>query len=407
MKNPRNIMPVDREIRVLALMEAATLGGPPKNLIEFAGRAREPLEGLPKVRLAIATFQRGAGPPNVFVKAARDAGVEVFVLSERRRFDARPRGQLSEIAAAFRPDIIQSHNVKSHFLVRSLKLHREIPWIAFNHGYTATDWKDRLYNQLDRVSLPAAFRLVAVCQAFARGFERLGVAPDRIRVQHNSVRPFARPTDEVVFGLRQSLGIGERRVVLSVGRLSGEKGHADLLRAFAIGRERAMLENCCLVVVGDGPENEPLRRLSAQLGLADAVHFAGHQRDVRPFYSLATMLALPSYSEGSPNVVLEAMAAGVPVVATAVGGVPEILINQVTGLTVPARDPAAMADGMVRLLRDPQLRSNLIAAARECVATKYSPENHCRSWIGLYQEALSAWGARGAAQERTEPTSSS
>jgi glycosyltransferase involved in cell wall biosynthesis len=372
-------------------MEAPSVGGPAKNLIEFAANANQPREGLPPVALSIVTFQRGAGPPGAFVTAARNAGVEVFVLEERRRFDTRPMEQLRAIVHAFQPDVIQSHNVKSHFLVRRLGLHLQNPWIAFNHGYTATDLKDRLYNQFDRWSLRACFRLVTVCEPFAKMFQRLGVPPDRIRIQHNSVRPFVPPAKEDVERTRKSLGTGEDRVVLAVGRLSAEKGHADLLRAIALCVGRGTFRNCRLVLVGDGPELEPLKRLSAQLRLDGVVCFAGHQTDVRPYYALATLLALPSRSEGSPNVVLEAMAAGVPVVATAAGGVPEILTNLQTGIIVPLRDPPSMAAGIEQLLQDEPLRSRLIESARERAATLYTPEARCRSLIGLYEESLRAW----------------
>jgi len=387
-------------IRVLALMEASSVGGPPKNLIEFAKRAKELREGLPRVELAIATFQRGAGPPNAFVTAARGAGIEVFVLSEKRRFDSAPFAQLRSAVAAFKPDVIQSHNVKSHFFVRRLGLYRQFPWIAFNHGYTNTDWKDQAYNQFDRWSLRAACRVVTVCRAFAPIFEALGVAPDHIRIQHNSVRPFVAAPADVVERVKTELALDHRPVILSIGRLSYEKGHADLLQAISIGVAKGTLRDVRVVLVGDGPEMESLKSAAIRLGIQDQVQFAGQRSDVRPYYSLATLLALPSHSEGSPNVVLESMAAGVPIVATSVGGVPEILTGEATGLLVPVRDPAAMAAGIERLLADPALRAHLAEAARDHVAAHYTPEAHCRSLISLYLEAISAF-------DRERPVSAS
>jgi len=341
--------------------------------------------------LSIVTFQRGEHLPNAFITAAKNAGLKTFVIEERRRFDTQAMTQLRAIVQAFRPDVIQSHNVKSHFFVRKLGLHLQAPWIAFNHGYTSKDLKDRLYNQLDRWSLRACFRLVTMCKPFAKMFERLGVAPERIRIQHNSVRPFARPTDEVVARVRRDLGIAGERVLLTVGRLSREKGHADLLRAIPVLVERGTFQNCRVVFVGDGPEMKSLRALSAKLGLGELICFAGHQVDVGPYYALATLLALPSHSEGSPNAVLEAMAAGVPVVATAAGGVPEILTDQQNGLIVPLRDPLAMAKGIERLLEDQPLRSRLIETSLQCAGTLYTPEARCRSLIALYEETLREW----------------
>jgi glycosyltransferase involved in cell wall biosynthesis len=115
---------------------------------------------------------------------------------------------------------------------------------------------------------------------------------------------------------------------------------------------------------------------------------AGFQSEVRPFYSVATLLAVASYSEGSPNVVLEAMAAGVPVAATAVGGVPEILDSDQTGLIVEPRNAPAMAGAIERLLCDEDLRCRLRRAALSSVAARYSPDAYCRDLVAIYEDAL-------------------
>jgi glycosyltransferase involved in cell wall biosynthesis len=116
----------------------------------------------------------------------------------------------------------------------------------------------------------------------------------------------------------------------------------------------------------------------------------GHQPDMRAYYAIATLLALPSHTEGSPNVVLEAMAAGVPIAATTVGGVPEILEHGHTGLLVPARQPAAMAEAIRRLLEDSMLRTQLASAARHQVEVRFTPQTYYRSLVTVYQEILAS-----------------
>ena len=140
--------------------------------------------------------------------------------------------------------------------------------------------------------------------------------------------------------------------MLSVGRLSKEKGQDGLLRAFAT----VEAEPKRLLLLGDGPELEPLRALACELKIQNAVSFPGLQSNVRPYYELADVFVLSSHSEGSPNVLLEAMDAGVPVVATAVGGVPELVTNEVDALLVPDRDVAALAKAITRVLGDEALR---------------------------------------------------
>src|SRR5207248_7230096 len=118
---------------------------------------------------------------------------------------------------------------------------------------------------------------------------------------------------------------------------------------------------------------------AAQSGIGQRIIFAGQVTDVRPFYAMSDAFVLPSHTEGSPNVLLEAMAARVPIVATAVGGVPEIVENEESALLVPANDPAALAAAIVRLLTDADLGRRLTMNAAETVSKNHSPEEYVRS----------------------------
>lgn len=381
-----------RTIKLLSVMEATTVTGPAKNLLGFARRVRsreftEPL-GLPRVETTVVTFVRGASAssaPNAFVSAARDAGVEVEIIPERFRFDPRVFKELRSVVERVAPDVLQTHSVKSHLLLRLSGLGRRYPWVAFHHGYTTPDAKMRLYNQLDRLSLPSAARVVTVCGPFAERLARAGVRRERISVLHNSVAPAVATGEDAARALGVKLGVDEgERVILSVGRLSQEKGHADLVAALGhLGRLAPDL-SFKLVLVGDGPERARLEEDARARGLSERIIFAGHHADVRPFYALADVLVLPSYSEGSPNVLLEAMAAGLPVVATAVGGVPEIVAHEESALLVAPRDEQALAAAVARILSDAPLARALAAKASELAAVRFSPEAYARAVLEIY-----------------------
>jgi glycosyltransferase involved in cell wall biosynthesis len=170
--------------------------------------------------------------------------------------------------------------------------------------------------------------------------------------------------------------------------MSVEKGHANLLSAIALLKDRRELPKHRFVLVGDGPEEENLRRQAAQLGIEDRLVWAGFQKDVAPYYAMAAIYALPSMSEGSPNVILEAMAAGLPIAATRAGGVPEILENDVTGLLVPKEDPRTLADAIQKLLLSEDLRARLASAARRRVETAHTLEAYRRDLTQFYVETL-------------------
>ena len=383
-------------IRILSIVEATNVNAVAKNNLEFFRAARELKEkspDFPGIEGSITTFNRARaddGLASEFVAAAREHGLEVDVIRERKRFDLNVILALRRIVGTRAPQIIVTHSVKSHFLLWRSKLWRQLPWVAFHHGYTTTDRKMRFYNRLDRWSLPLADRLVTVCKAFA--IELAGTAQmplQRISVQHNSIRPRSPASVEDVQALRSRLGIApDERLMLAVGRLSREKAHRDLLAAFDCLRETHPEITCKLVIVGDGPERAKLQALAESCDIKDYVIFAGQTGDVQPFYAAADLLASSSHSEGSPYVLLEAMAAGLPIVATSVGGVPEIVENNESALLVPVKDPQAFTAAVARILADKDLGRRLTTNASALVATQHSPEQYVRSLDGIYREVI-------------------
>ena len=370
---------------MLALIEASSVTGPAKNLIGFARRAR------PEVALSVVTFRRPSAPDEGLLAALAAADIPAHVIAEGSMGDPRVIPQLRRLVQEEQPDVIQTHNTKSHFLLRTVGRQFRVPWIAFHHGFTNRDWKDRAYNRVARWSLQGAGRVVAVCGAFAADLRASGVPSSRISLRHNFVLPFQAPPPGEVEALRARLAIpAGLPVMLSVGRLSQEKGHADLLEALALLRKAEPAADFRVVIAGEGPERGRLERLRKYLGLDGMVLLPGQQADVRAFYGLANMVALPSHSEGSPNVLLEAMSAGLPIVATNAGGIVEIASDGVTAALVPARDPRAFADALLRLRRDPELASRLAAAAKN-VAARYTPEAYVSAMVEIYRSVLAAY----------------
>lgn len=383
---------------MLAVVEAATVTGPARNLLDFIAGASAVSEGVQLLSASLATYHRSRvalAPdevPNEFVRRARAQNIPVNVIAERFPFDLRVVAGLREAAQRRAPDIVETHHVKSHFLFRLSGEWRRRPWVAFHHGYTSTDAKVRLYNHLDRWSLRAAHRVITVSQAFARDLKAIGVPEQRIRVLHNSIAldwfDGVRSQDKSVW--RRELGLSDTEgVILAVGRFSKEKALADLVTAFA-QLIRTQPREMRLVLVGDGPERPAVQELTATLGVAEQVLFVGQVGDPRPYYAAADVLAMPSLSEGSPLALLEAMAAGLPIVATAVGGVPEIVQNDQNALLIAPRQPDVMANAMNQLLNDDQLARRLGQSAQNTVATRFTPEAHRLARLEFYRKLLAA-----------------
>jgi glycosyltransferase involved in cell wall biosynthesis len=382
-------------LHVVALMEAKTVTGPAKNLIRFSEAAAA--EG--SVRVTIVTFVRGAEQqPNQFISAVAAKGIEIQQIPERFAFDPRIFAQLRNLLHRLKPDVFQTHGVKGHFLARMLRT--RIPWIAFHHGYTAEDLKMKLYNQLNRWSLPGADRVITVCQPFADDLRRSGVDEAHLRVLANSIEARPRIGTAEIQALRRQLGIGEEeRVILAVGRFSPEKGHTWLIEAAAALMDRSAGNPFRLLLVGEGGERRAIERMVLDRGLKARTIFAGHQRDPWPYYCLADIFALPSLSEGSPNALLEAMTAGLPIVATSVGGVPETVHDGVSALLTPKNDPRAFSLALERLLADTDFAATLGRTAL-LRSADFSPAAYRSALSNIYCQ-LSAEKAGTAVLERS------
>lgn len=364
-------------LRLLAIIEARSMTGPARNLIEFATLARE-LD----VDTSVATFIRGE-ESNEFIESVQRSGIAVFTLRERGPWDLAVVKSLTGLVSRERPHVIQTHAVKSHFLARMAGLPKRAPWIAFHHGYTWPALRTRVYNQLDRWSLIAAAKVLTVSAPFREELAAKGVPRERIEIVHNAIRPDWGAVGAA--GLRAELGIPpDRNIVLIVGRLSREKDHLTLLRA--VDRLRASL-NLHLLVVGEGPERGPIERQIRQHGMTECVTLTGHQSSVEPYYRIASLAVLSSRSEGSPNALLEALAAGIPVVATNVGGIPEIVTHEESALLVPPADIDCLAAAMAKLLADTSLAKRFVERGRTLVMN-HSPEARAKRLAEIYRSVV-------------------
>jgi hypothetical protein len=212
--------------------------------------------------------------------------------------------------------------------------------------------------------------------------DQLGWPRGKIDVVYNAVDP-ARVEVEAPPGLREQLGgSATRPLVLTPARLDAQKGHRVLFEAIR------QVPEATFVLAGEGPEREPLEALTAQLGIAGRVRFLGRREDVPELLAACDVFALPSLYEGSSLAVLEAMAAGAPIVSSAIGGTDELIEDGRSGLLVAPGDAEALAAALRRLLGDSELRESLAAQARERVSAGLTREQMASRVTGVYRELL-------------------
>lgn len=248
-------------------------------------------------------------------------------------------------------------------------------------GTSQRTWRGRLRLMLIRRWADVCIALDAAMEAelLAAGFERARVRRMVNGVDAEAFRPASQRT-----AAKQRLGWADHIVALYVGRLTAQKALPDLLCAFH--QARATCPSLRLVLVGDGPEREALQDQARTLGLDGQVTFAGVQHTIGDYLAAADIFVLPSASEGISNALLEAMAAGLPCLATAVGGTPEVLAEGACGVLVPPHQPDQLGLALSRLASQPGERQRLGEAARKRIETRYAFTIVSEQYLTLYRQ---------------------
>ena len=314
------------------------------------------------------------GPGALFDELTR-AGVPARALHRRKRQAASALVDLVREMRRTRPDLVVVRGYNAEALGRIAAVLARVPRVVmWVHNHGDIEPRGRIRRIVDRVLGRATDAYYGVAEAQTEYLvEDLGYPAEKITVVYNGVDPDRFDPDAGRDPeLAAQLGIGMDDPVLGIlAALRPEKDHATLLHAFRIVADE--MADAKLLVVGEGPERGRLEKLAADLGLAGRVVFTGARSDIPAVLALFDVVTLSSYSiECFPMAVLEAMAAGRPAVCTAVGGVPEMIEEGVTGYLVPPHDPAALADRYLALLRDRAATRRLGAAARAAVESRFS-----------------------------------
>jgi sugar transferase (PEP-CTERM/EpsH1 system associated) len=358
---------------VLHLCESSDTGGAESVLISL-------VEGLDKNRYRSVVCLLSDGWLKVELEKRR---IETVVIPQPHSFDFLWLFRVYRLLKDRGIHIMHSHEFATNVYASVLSGVTGIPVITTAHGknYYGDRWRRRLaYRFVARQAV-----MVAVSddlkQFLAR---RVGIPPGNIRVVHNGIDFSRFAVQEGNHAVREELGISaDQRVIGTVGNLFAVKGQTYLLRACQA--VASAFPNFVLLVAGEGEQLGPLEKEASDLGIAGKVKFLGFRDDVPSLLHAMEVFILPSLSEGLPLSILEALALQKPVVATNVGGIPEIVEDGVTGYLVPPRNPEALADRILLLLRDPQTAAKFGQAGRKRVEENFGVEQMIRKYQSLYE----------------------
>jgi glycosyltransferase involved in cell wall biosynthesis len=409
-------------VRLVHLTASTFFGGPERQMLGLA-------KAMPEhVRTTFASFSEG-GRCSAYLDQVRAHG---FPTTPLITDFPRVLGTIGEVAGLLRDtacDVLLCHGYKANMLGRLAARRVGIPAIAVSRGWTGETRKVKLYEWLDRRHLRFMDHVVCVSEGQATKVRRWCRVPaSRVSVIRNSARlaaferrdPGARdrllgffgqgeaPAEPHSAGNPGSAGAlpsrntsGVSQVVLAAGRLSPEKGFGVLVEAAAtICKQNP---GAGIVLFGEGVLREELESRVAALGLAGRFLLPGFRTDLDSLIGAADVVVLPSFTEGLPNVALEASAAGVPVVATAVGGTPEAVTDGVSGFLVQPGQPMKIAQRVGELLRDPELRAKFGAAGQKRMRMLFTFESQAAAYLELIRTMIGKTPHSVAATRRGAP----
>jgi len=339
------------------------------------------------IKPLIIAMTRHPEKVNPLVLEGRRLGLQVETLHERFPYDPRVFPGLVKLIKEHNIEILDAQTYKPLALAlfaRSM-LQKRVPLVSWVHGFTQENLKIRMFNRMERYLHRFSDRVVCVSKPFAEVMAENGVERTKIEIVGNAVGAAEFSGDSRPGELREQLGLEPESVIVgAIGRLSPEKGHTFLIKAWRQIHQKVPCAR--LVIVGDGPCMKLLQQEVNDLSLQDSVIFTGFRPDGRRFFSIFDVMVLPSLAEGLPYVLLEAMIQGVPVIASSVGEVPEVLENGGVGCLVKERDSVALAKSVVNLLNNADARHDMVVKARASVLARYSHESRLQSIARVYKQ---------------------
>lgn len=348
---------------------------------------------VPGVELFPLLFTRTDKEANYFFESLDVLNVPydiIYVDTSKYKY-VNPIRNIGETIARFRKqrfDLIHSHGYRADLIGLVTSKYFSLPIVSTCHGFISIDQRLSVYNKLDIFLLRYFNRVIAVSERMKNDLVAKGLDDKKIQLITNAVSQQPRSdTAAIRREARARMGIGEEEFVFGfVGRLSEEKGLDYVVEAM---KQRSQKDDPWrLVLLGEGPHRSTLDQAVRDAGLEDKVLFVGFQNFTASWYPMMDAFVLPSLTEGTPMALLEAMANGLPVIATSVGGIPAVLSSGENGILVPPADPDGLFDAMRSIAENDDLRTRLSIGAIASIRRDYSVRKWIKKVVEVYTTTL-------------------
>lgn len=359
--------------RIAYVMTPITFGGGERvnlNFLKNVDRERYDIEPI--------MFLRPWEPENYFKNEVDKMGFHCFTIpvakSNRRDYFRIGRCfiKLLDLVKSRSYDLLHTHGYQADLLGALVSKICKIPIISTCHGFIYDGKNLFIYNSLDCLVLRYFDRIITVSAPLRNELITKRISQDKIKVIENTpeVNNGHQNITRIRNQLRKEIGVESNAVLLGfIGRLSAEKGIVHLLKAVSILRES--FQTIRLVIIGAGPQGNELKAIVDRYGLSSIVLFVGFQNNISEWLAAIDIFILPSLTEGTPMVLLEAMAQGVPCIASAVGGIPLVIHSEVDGILVAPGNPGEIVEAIRNLLKDETKRNLISSNAKQKIKRNY------------------------------------
>lgn len=371
-----------KRVTILDLRDSPWVDGPGRTILDCASS----LQGH-KYNLVIGTFSGGEQKTNAYAEEAVRRKLSVKTIHERGPFDWRVVGQIIKLIDDLNVDILHTHDFRSNIFGLLAARWRRRPIVTTVHGWIANGTKGKLYVTADKVGLRFFDHVITVSERTKGLVERALVPSRKISVISNALTLDHYQPDRNANTFRRELGVGpDTLLIANIGRLSPEKGQREFLQAACeLAPRRPDIK---FILVGIGPDRKMLERFVADNGLVHAVTFADYRSDMINVYNGLDLVVQSSYTEGMPNVVLEALLMEVPVIATDVGGTAEIVEHEHTGVLMRPGSIDAIVTNIMAYLENPARHRAMARAGRRMVAERFDHSRRVEKLAVVYDSLL-------------------
>jgi len=367
---------------ILYLRDTLKICGPGKTIINTCR-----LLDTSRYKIVVFATRPKSGEQSQFIQAVTATGAECFPLSMRGFLDFSGIREIVEFVKKHDIKMIQTHDAQTRRVGFAVKLLTGVLHITSMHGWIQNTLKQKIGTWLDKRFIRTAKKVIVVSHKMRDLAKNIGIENGKIVTLRNGVLLDDYPLDYQSEKITKEYLLPQNKVIIGIiGRLSEEKGQVDFVRI--AGKVLSQRDNCHFIVVGDGPLTNEVQSEVDRLRVREHFTFTGHRTDMLDIYSAIDILAITSYTEGLPNVLLEAFALSKAVVSTDVGGVSEVLHHDVNGCLANPGDIELIANHLIRLVNDEQLRKRFGRQGRMTIEKEFNFRKRVEKMEALYDSIL-------------------